>query len=317
MRKAPVIPAAILAVGFALLLPTAAGARVTRAGTAERKPHSRPTATHRKKPVAAQPSWRARSVIHQSAAGEAVLDPTETAEAHEPGAFVPPAYYNYPPSPNCEPVDVMVEARLHEAGSDGETESQTAEVAQEATGSSTATSRLKRIARGFGSLFRPKSSAASVRPDDVDLSDLLSREFLIPVQGVDAERLRDSFLASRGRYAKHLAIDIGAPRGTPVLATTDGEIVRISRERRGGKSIYQKDSTGHYLLFYCHLSRYAERIGPGEKVRKGDLIGYVGSTGHVVGGPHLHFSITRLPDDEADLKKGLAINPYLLFLGAP
>ena len=236
------------------------------------------------------------------------------------GPFVPPAYYDYPPSPSCEPVDFVVEARLHDSEADTETdapEAQTAEVTLEAVRPTSAKTSLARIARRVGSFLRPKSSGSQVRPQDVDLTELLSQDFLIPVQGVDAEKLRDSFLASRGRYAKHLAIDIGAPRGTPVVATTDGEIVRVTRERRGGKSIYQKDATGQYLLFYCHLSAYAEGLEPGEKVRKGDVIGFVGSTGHVIGGSHLHFSITRLPDD-ADFKKGLAINPYLLFLaGVP
>jgi murein DD-endopeptidase MepM/ murein hydrolase activator NlpD len=157
-----------------------------------------------------------------------------------------------------------------------------------------------------------------VRPEDVDLDALLSGGLLIPVEGVDVEKLRDSFLSQRGKYAQHLAIDIGAPRGTPVLATTDGQIVRVTREQRGGKSLYQRDATGKYLLFYCHLSGYAKDSRVGRRVRKGDVIGYVGSTGHVIGGPHLHFSITRLPEDSGNFRAGLAINPYLLFLaGVP
>jgi murein DD-endopeptidase MepM/ murein hydrolase activator NlpD len=184
--------------------------------------------------------------------------------------------------------------------------------------SATASQGFSRIARQLGSFFRPKSSAALVRPEDVDLNLLLAQEFLIPVEGVDAEKLRDSFLSARGRYAQHLAIDIGAPRGTPVLATTNGEIVRVTREKRGGKSIYQRDATGKYLLFYCHLSRFAEETKPGKLVHKGDVIGYVGATGHVIGGSHLHFSITRVPEDGGSFKAGLAINPYLLFLaGVP
>ena len=134
---------------------------------------------------------------------------------------------------------------------------------------------------------------------------------------MDRQRLRDSFLESRGQYARHLAIDIAAPRGTPILATADGEIAKLTREARGGITIYQKDSTGRYLFFYCHLSRYARGLRVGHAVEKGDVIGYVGSTGHVTG-PHLHFSITRLPEDDDNLREGLAINPYLIFLaGVP
>ena len=252
-----------------------------------------------------------------------------------------PEAFNYPPTP-CEPVDPVIEARMHEGAVDAPEGDAVAEAAEAAEAAELAKNRdepdpgvasmdeaagpppsgarasLARVAQKLGSFFRPKSAQSEVKPQDVDLASLLSESFQIPVEGVDAARLRDSFLSSRGRHAKHLAIDIGAPKGTPILATTDGEITRISKERRGGKAIYQKDSTGQYLLFYCHLSRYAEDLEVGQKVKKGDVIGYVGSTGHVIGGSHLHFSITRVPDDGNSFKKGLAINPYLLFLaGVP
>ncbi|HEY6931014.1 MAG TPA: M23 family metallopeptidase [Thermoanaerobaculia bacterium] len=229
------------------------------------------------------------------------------------GPFLPPEPQIYP-QPPCQPADEIVEIHLHET--DAYTpETATAEANSEREArDGVSSASLERIAKKLGSFFRPKSREASVRPQDVDLSDLLSQGFRIPVEGVDTERLRDSFLAKRGRHAEHLAIDIGSPRGTPVLATTDGEITRIGRERKGGKTIYQKDASGQYLLFYCHLSKYAEGLTPGQKVTKGEVIGYVGSTGHVIGGPHLHFSITRLPGDDDNFKRGLAINPYLLFL---
>lgn len=238
----------------------------------------------------------------------------------ESGPFVPPTYYDYPPSPLCDPTDTVIEAHLHGSEADDEEETPETFVAEgppDAPPPSPARARLTGIARRIGSFFRPKSSEAVVKPQDVDLSELLSRDFLIPVQGVDPGKLQDSFLSSRGRHARHLAIDIGAPRGTPILATTDGQIVRIAREKRGGKTIYQKDASGRYLLFYCHLSAYAEGLEVGETVQKGEVIGYVGATGHVIGGPHLHFSITRVPDDGESFRKGLAINPYLLFLGVP
>jgi murein DD-endopeptidase MepM/ murein hydrolase activator NlpD len=256
-------------------------------------------------------------LIHQLAAGEVVLDSIEVVTA--PGSGVEAAgavaaeAYDYP-QPPCPPEDApVIEAHVHAA--DTETlEKEDGEVLAPRHDSS----RITRIARRLGSLFRPKSATARVAPRDVDLSELLAANFLIPVAGVDRERLRDSFLESRGRYARHLAIDIGAPRGTPILATDDGEIVKLSRERRGGITIYEKDSSGRYLFFYCHLSRYAAGLSVGQKVSKGEVIGYVGATGHVIGGPHLHFSITRLPEDDDNLREGLAINPYLLFLaGVP
>jgi len=252
----------------------------------------------------------------------------EVVGLHFYGPTLPAEPQNYP-QPICEPIDTVVEVRVHdaEAGNPDTLEGESAEEVGEASGPveiqglaatghglSAASQGISRIARKLGSFFRPKSSDARVRPEDVDLDLLLAQDFLIPVEGVNVEKLRDSFLSQRGRYAQHLAIDIGAPRGTPVLATTDGQIVRVAREKRGGKSLYQRDATGKYLLFYCHLSGYAEDAKPGKLVHKGDILGYVGATGHVVGGSHLHFSITRLPEDSGNFKSGLAINPYLLFL---
>jgi murein DD-endopeptidase MepM/ murein hydrolase activator NlpD len=254
-------------------------------------------------------------VIHQAGNGEVVLDSVEvvTAETNPPSAPAgpPPEAYEYP-QPPCPAEDPVIEAHVHVADADTPERTEDDFLAQPDP------PRIARIARRLGSFFRPKSASARVRPHDVDLSELVAANFLLPVEGVDRNKLRDSFLESRGEYARHLAIDIGAPRGTPVLATTDGEIVKLSREGRGGITIYQKDSTGRYLFFYCHLSRYARGLRPGQQVEKGDVIGYVGATGHVIGGPHLHFSITRLPDDDDNFREGLAINPYLLFLaGVP
>jgi peptidoglycan LD-endopeptidase LytH len=254
-------------------------------------------------------------VVTQDNGGRVVLKDLEAEKLPVYGPFLPTEQAEAF-EPICEPVDTLLEARVHEP--DPETPEAITDDGEERADRAAPSPALALIAQRLSSFFRPKSSNASVRPQDVDVSELLSQGFEIPVEGVDVERLKDSFLARRGRGGKHLAIDIGAPRGTAVLATTDGEIVRMARERKGGKTIYQKDASGQYLLFYCHLSQYAETLAVGKKVSKGEVIGYVGSTGHVIGGPHLHFSITRLPDDAGSFKQGLAINPYLLFLaGVP
>lgn len=311
MRKARVIPAALGAAVALLVLPS-----MLEAGSIKgRASHGTPAGSSARK-TTRKAHKKARTLIRQNEAGEIVIDRLEVVT--EPPSYGPPnlaALSNYP-QPPCDPIDTVVEVRVHdaEAGNADTLEAESEELGREAAASSPPSQGLTRIARKLGSFFRPKSSAARVRPEDVDLNLLLAQEFLIPVEGVDAEKLRDSFLSKRGKYAQHLAIDIGAPRGTPVLATTDGQIVRVAREKRGGKSIYQRDSTGKYLLFYCHLSRYADLAKPGNAVRKGDVIGYVGATGHVIGGSHLHFSITRVPEDSGNFKAGLAINPYLLFL---
>ena len=310
MRKVPVVPAALGAVLLLLAVPSLMEARPARA-----KRHSQPHPAAR---TAAAHRGKVKTVIRQNDAGEVVIDRVDVEGMSIYGPTIPTEPQNFP-QPLCEPADTVREATLHDAtSSDAETpDVQVAEVSRQ-PGPAAGQSSLSRIAQKVGSFLRPKSSLARMRPEDVDLDALLSGGLLIPVEGVDLEKLRDSFLSQRGKYARHLAIDIGAPRGTPVLATTDGQIVRISREKRGGKSLYQKDASGKYLLFYCHLSAYAKDSRVGRDVKKGDVIGYVGSTGHVIGGSHLHFSITRLPEDGGSFKAGLAINPYLLFLaGVP
>ena len=306
----PVVPAALGAVLLLMAVPSLLEARPARTKRhSERPPAHRTAAAHRGK---------IKTLIRQNDAGEVVIDRVEVDGMSIYGPTIPTEPQNYP-QPLCEPADTVREATLHDAASgDAEPpEVQVAEVSRQPVPAG-GQSSLSRIAKRVGSFLRPKSSLARMRPEDVDLDALLSGGLLIPVEGVDVVKLRDSFLSQRGKYAQHLAIDIGAPRGTPVLATTDGQIVRISREQRGGKSLYQKDASGKYLLFYCHLSGYAKDSRVGQEIHKGDVIGYVGSTGHVIGGSHLHFSITRLPADGGNFKAGLAINPYLLFLaGVP
>jgi murein DD-endopeptidase MepM/ murein hydrolase activator NlpD len=174
--------------------------------------------------------------------------------------------------------------------------------------------------KSVGALFRPKSSETRLSPEDEYLQELLSMNLEIPVDGVTRDQLQDSFLNPRGgrrHHYQHLALDIGSPKGTPVLAVTDGEVVRIGREKRGGNAIYLRDSSNRYLFYYCHLSHYAHGLMAGMKVKKGEALGQVGATGNAHGA-HLHFSVTRLPDDSLalDFKKGLAVNPYLVFLFA-
>ncbi len=329
MRQTSLIPAAMAAALLGLAAPSPLSAHARRFSNTDASARLVPARRHKAVHAAKRPhkSHRKSSLrgkhphpkIYQDISGRVVLERLESPAVY--GPFLPPVVYDHPRLP-CEPIDTPIEARLHDPEVDAAPEGQAAELVEPAEPEPGPPPRepvgLARLAERVGSLFRPKSSAAVVKPQDVDLTELVSQAFEIPVEGVDAQKLKDSFLSSRGRHRKHLAIDIGAPRGTPIVATTDGEIVRIVREKKSGRAIYQKDLTGQYLLFYCHLSAYAENLAVGEKVKKGDVIGYVGSTGHVIGGPHLHFSITRVPDDAGSFKRGLAINPYLLFLaGVP
>lgn len=321
MRKTSVIPAAVLAAGFVFGFVPATEAKTTHhkaAPAGSKAAKASPAPSQKKKAAAhpaskksaAKPSRKARHTIRQDGSGQVVVERVAVRVPESYGPNLPVEEYNYP-QPLCTEYDAIIEAHEHEA--DEETPE-----SEDVAGSvpSAPANALTRMARTLGSLLRPKSAQSTLRPEEVDLSDLLSAGVQIPVEGVDASRLKDSFLNSRGKHRQHLAIDIGAPKGTPVLAAADGEIVQLRREPRGGISLYQKDATGRYLLFYCHLTKYLQGLRPGRKVSKGDVIAYVGRTGHVIGGPHLHFSITRLPEDDDNFKAGVAVNPYLLFLAA-
>ena len=154
---------------------------------------------------------------------------------------------------------------------------------------------------------------AAVQSSALDTA-LAGRKLAVPVQGVEARRLRDNFAEKRGGRP-HEALDIMAPRGTPVVAVEDGRIARLFRSVPGGLTIYQFDPSGRYAYYYAHLDRYADGLAEGAPVRRGDVIGFVGSTGNAhPGAPHLHFTIFRL-GPERQWWKGTAVNPYPYLTG--
>ncbi|MFY9820735.1 MAG: M23 family metallopeptidase, partial [Thermoanaerobaculia bacterium] len=133
---------------------------------------------------------------------------------------------------------------------------------------------------------------------------------LIPVQGVQPQALQDTFDDARGAGRVHDAIDILAPRNTPVLAVEAGRIVKLFTSDKGGLTIYEFDPTNTYCYYYAHLERYAPGLAEGNQVTRGQVIGYVGTSGNAPPNtPHLHFAITRLLP-EKNWWQGDAINPY-------
>jgi murein DD-endopeptidase MepM/ murein hydrolase activator NlpD len=132
---------------------------------------------------------------------------------------------------------------------------------------------------------------------------------VIPVSGVAKAALRDDFDNIHSGHPHH-AIDILAPRGTAVLAAVDGTIRKLFDSRAGGITIYEFDVANERSYYYAHLDSYAANVVEGMRVRQGDVIGYVGTTGNAPANtPHLHFAITILPPDKA-WSKGDAIDPY-------
>lgn len=144
---------------------------------------------------------------------------------------------------------------------------------------------------------------------------LRSRDLLVPVAGVSARQLRDTYNDARSGGRVHDAIDIHAPRGTPVLATADGVILKLHQGARGGNSLYQLDDDGRTRYYYAHLDRYAVGINQGVRVAKGQVIGYVGDTGNAQPGDyHLHFAIAIL-HSVSRWWGGDNVNPYDVFRG--
>jgi peptidoglycan LD-endopeptidase LytH len=145
-----------------------------------------------------------------------------------------------------------------------------------------------------------------------DLEHLREHALTFPVEGFDLHRLRDNFAEMRGDRV-HEAIDIPAPRGTPVLAADEGPVQKLFVSARGGLTVYQFDRTGQYCYYYAHLDRYAEGLREGQWLKKGDRVGYVGTSGNAPPNvPHLHFTIFRLGADR-HWWEGTAVNPFPLW----
>ncbi len=143
-----------------------------------------------------------------------------------------------------------------------------------------------------------------------------STSLLIPVQGIAVSQLQDTFADARGEGRVHDAIDIMAPAGTPVLAVADGHVEKLFESKQGGLTVYQFDPSGAYAYYYAHLQGYAPGLVEKKALKRGETIGYVGSTGNAnPAAPHLHFAVFVL-GPEKRWWKGEAINPYPL-LGGP
>ena len=149
--------------------------------------------------------------------------------------------------------------------------------------------------------------------DSVTVQDsarrLAAHRLIIPIAGVSRASLRDSFDERRG-MGRHEAIDIAAPRGSPVLAVGDGRVVKLFYSSPGGRTVYQFDPDDTFAYYYGHLDAYAAGLSEGMTLKRGDVLGYVGTTGNAApDAPHLHFAIFRLGPDK-HWWQGTAVNPY-------
>jgi len=137
-------------------------------------------------------------------------------------------------------------------------------------------------------------------------------KLLIPVQGVEAASLVDTYEDARGEGRRHDAIDIMAPRGTPVLAASDGVVMKLFQSDLGGTTLYQLAPDRRTIFYYAHLDGYAAGIAEGQALRRGEVIGYVGDTGvPEPGNYHLHFEVSTTLDP-TQYWGGVPQNPYPL-----
>jgi murein DD-endopeptidase MepM/ murein hydrolase activator NlpD len=154
--------------------------------------------------------------------------------------------------------------------------------------------------RAFYSFLAPGDS----RPDWYDAEGKSARRFLMrtPINGA---RLSSGFGMRRhpilGYSRMHRGTDFAAPTGTPILAAGEGTVVRAGPFSSFGNYVRIRHANG-YETAYAHLSRFARGMRAGARVRQGQVIGYVGTTGRSTG-PHLHYEV---------LRRGQQINPVNL-----
>ncbi len=157
-----------------------------------------------------------------------------------------------------------------------------------------------RGSREFYQFMAPGDS----RPDWYDADGKSARRFLMktPINGA---RLSSGFGMRRhpilGYSRMHRGTDFAAPTGTPILAAGDGVVERAGPFSSFGNYVRLRHANG-YETAYAHMSRFARGVRSGARVRQGQVIGYVGTTGRSTG-PHLHYEV---------LRRGQQINPINL-----
>jgi murein DD-endopeptidase MepM/ murein hydrolase activator NlpD len=165
----------------------------------------------------------------------------------------------------------------------------------------------------------PPSAAVAVLAETAKKAGIDSAEsgLAIPVAGIRTGDLADTYTQSRGGGSRvHHAIDIMAPRGTPVVSASDGTVEKLYFSRGGGGiTAYVRSPDRQWLHYYAHLDAYAPGLQEGRRIRRGDPIGTVGISGNAnPSGPHLHYAIYRVRPGER-WWQGAPINPYPLLAG--
>jgi murein DD-endopeptidase MepM/ murein hydrolase activator NlpD len=138
----------------------------------------------------------------------------------------------------------------------------------------------------------------------------------IPVVGIKADQLIDTYTQARANGRTHDAIDIMAGEGTPVIAAADGTIEKLFFSKGGGGiTIYERSPDQKWQYYYAHLQGYAPGLAEGQQVKRGQVIARVDHTGDAVASaPHLHFAVNSMAPGQR-WWQGTPINPYPLLAG--
>jgi peptidoglycan LD-endopeptidase LytH len=157
---------------------------------------------------------------------------------------------------------------------------------------------------------RPVALAPAAPPPAIAVPPIHEKAPIIPVEGVAADQLTDTWGQQRGDDRTHQALDIMAPRGTPVIAATDGTVEKLFESNDGGHTLYVRRNDIALQDYYAHLDSYAPGLSEGMKVKQGQVLGAVGSTGSASeAAPHLHYEIHVMTVGD-EWWQGRAINPY-------
>ena len=158
----------------------------------------------------------------------------------------------------------------------------------------------------------PVERPALSRPENLGGVRAHRSNVLVPVAGIQPHELKDNFTQPRGGGRLHGALDILAPRGTPVVAAVDGTVRKLFNSKAGGITVYQFDVAEERVYYYAHLESYANGLHEGQFLKQGDVLGYVGTSGNAPPGtPHLHFAVEVLTAEKL-WWRGTPINPYTL-----
>lgn len=167
---------------------------------------------------------------------------------------------------------------------------------------------------GHGGTAPAPKQAALPTPSSAPSIRVPQGRLVIPVAGIRADQLSDTFDDARGEGRVHDAIDIMAPRGTAVVAAAAGTVEKLFDSKLGGRTIYIRRTGGQWMDYYAHLDAYAPGLAEGHKVVQGEMIGAVGSTGDASPeAPHLHYAINAMAPGEG-WWQGEAVNPFPLLI---